>query len=321
MSLCENQTFFDRISKTAMKYLLLLLPVMLVGIPLFFLDMGYAAGSAVYELYGFAHLAFFVLMAAMLSRVPRLARRPFLFQSLIIMSAVFFVGGIIELVQPYFGRTASWRDLEIDLLGAFLGILFLAPARRTVRRGMIACGQIAVVGVAVVVFYEPVTTIWDMRQASRQFPVLSDFETCFEAKRWSSGEIDKGIACHGERSLRVFLDTKKYPGTTLKRSFGDWRGYSTFAFSIYNPDPDALRITVSIRDEEHFRRGGEYHDRFNRTYKMEQGWNDVSIPVADIENAPAARKLELNHLSEVVIFTVDPPAPRMMYLDYVRLIQ
>lgn len=54
---------------------------------------------------------------------------------------------------------------------------------------------------------------------------------------------------------------------------------------------------------------------------MKQGWNDVSIPIVDIENAPAARKMELEHLSEVVIFTVDPPAPRVMYLDYVRLIR
>lgn len=160
-----------------------------------------------------------------------------------------------------------------------------------------------------------------MREASRQFPVLGDFETDLETMRWSSGDIDKNIARHGKRSLRVSFGTRKYEGTTLERSFGDWRGYKTFAFSIYNPDPDPLSMTVSIRDEEHFRRGGEYHDRFNHVYTMEQGWNDVSIPIADIENAPLARTLELNHLSEVVIFTVDPPAPRVMYLDYVRLLR
>ena len=161
----------------------------------------------------------------------------------------------------------------------------------------------------------------DMWQASRQFPVLSDFETRLETRRWCSGEIDTDVARHGASSLRVALDTQKYAGTTLKRSFGDWKGFSIFAFSLYNPDPDPLRMIVSIRDEEHFRRGGEYHDRFNRAFMMAQGWNDVYIAVADIENAPSERKLELNHLSEVVIFTVDPPAPRVMYLDYVRLIK
>jgi hypothetical protein len=54
---------------------------------------------------------------------------------------------------------------------------------------------------------------------------------------------------------------------------------------------------------------------------MEQGWNDVSITVADIENAPAEGRRQLNQLSEVVIFTVDPPAPKVVYLDDVRLIR
>jgi hypothetical protein len=85
--------------------------------------------------------------------------------------------------------------------------------------------------------------------------------------------------------------------------------------------PGPLSITASIRGEEHLRRGGEHHDRFNWPFTMEQGWNDVSTTVADIENAPAERRLQLNQLSEVVIFAVDPPAPKVVYLDYVRLIR
>jgi VanZ family protein len=294
--------------------------VMVAGIMLFFVDMGHGPESAISQLYGFAHLGFFMVMAWGLSRLPVLTRRRFWFQFLLIMSAVLFVGGCIELIQPYFGRTARWRDLGIDLLGGFVGMVFLVSARRTFGRGLLAFGQLSGLALAVVMSYGPVVTLWDMRQASREFPVLSDFETRLEARRWCSGETENGIARHGESSFRVSMGTEKYAGTTLKRSFGDWRGYSAFAFSLYNPDPDPLRITVSIRDKEHFRRGGEYHDRFNRAFMMEQGWNDVYIPVADIENAPTERKLELNDLSEVVIFTVDQPAPRVMCLDYVRLI-
>lgn len=304
-----------------MKRRFLLIPAVLAGVVLFFVDMKHESGSAVYQLYGFAHLAFFMLLAFWMSRLPDLARRPFLSQFLIIMSVVLLVGGFIELVQPYFGRTSRLGDLGIDLLGAFLGIMFLLPSRRTLRRGVLAFGQSVALALTAVISYGPITTLWDMRQASKQFPILSDFETGLETKRWCSGEIFKGIARHGERSLKVSMGTEKYAGTTLSRSFGDWRGYLTFAFSIYNPDRDPLPITVSIRDEEHFRRGGEYNDRFNRVYTMKQGWNDVSIPIADIENVPSGRKMELNHLSEVVIFMVDPPAPCVMYLDYVRLIQ
>ena len=192
------------------------------------------------------------------------------------------------------------------------------------RRLVLVGLQIAVIVAAGAIFYAPVSTLWDMAQAKRQFPVLGDFETRLEANRWSSGVIVEGIARHGTHSLKVDLgidQTKKYHGTTLQRSFGDWQGYTTFAFSLFNPDDQPLTITVSIRDHEHFRRGGEYSDRFNRRFEMGPGWNDIAIPIADIQNAPAERKLELDDLSEVVIFTVDPPAPRQMYLDYVRLIE
>ena len=313
--------FRKRSFQGCMQLRFLLFPAIIGGIMLFFIDFNHGPGSVIYQLYWFAHLVFFALMAGGLARLPSLMRRPFFLQIILIMCVVLGVGGIIELIQPYFGRSASWRDLGLDFIGGFLGIMFISPIRRSLSRWLLVCGQCAVLALVVIVSFVPVTTIWDIWQATRQFPVLGDFETRLETGRWSSGEIDRGIARHGQCSLRVFLGTQKYAGTTLKRSFGDWRGYSTLAFSIYNPDPDLLMITVSIRDYEHFRRGGEYSDRFNRSFNIEQGWNDVHIPIADIENAPSARRLELDRLSEMVIFTVDLPEPRLFYLDHVRLIR
>jgi hypothetical protein len=310
------KSFQDR-----MQVRLLLFPAILGGVMLFLIDFNHGPGSVVYQFYGSAHLVFFAMMAWMLARLPSLVRRPFFLQIILIMCIVLGVGGIIELIQPYYGRSASWRDLGLDFTGGFFGIMFLSPIRRSLCRWLLVCGQCAALSLVAIVSFVPVTTIWDMWQATQQFPVLGDFETRLEKGRWSSGEIERGIALHGQCSLRVFLGTEKYAGTTLKRSFGDWRGYSILAFSIYNPDPDLLVITVSIRDYEHFRRGGEYGDRFNRSFMLEQGWTDVHIPVADIENAPSARRIELDKLSEMVIFTVDLPEPRLFYLDHVRLVR
>ena len=89
--------------------------------------------------------------------------------------------------------------------------------------------------------------------------------------------------------------------------------------SLYNPDDTILPLTVSIRDHEHFRRGGAYQDRFNGRYFIAPGWNDLRIPIAEIRAAPAERALDLAGLSELVIFTVDLEHPRLLYLDRVRL--
>jgi hypothetical protein len=178
-----------------------------------------------------------------------------------------------------------------------------------------------VLAIAIIIFSGPALALWDMLQASRQFPVLGDFESFLETRRWSSGKIDRDYARHGRASLRVPLATgKKYPGTTLLNTFGDWTGHLFFAFSVHNPDPEPLFLTLSIRDHEHFRRGGRYSDRFNRSFRIEHGWNDIRIPLENIKNAPLERTLELDNLAEVVFFTVDLHEPRLMHLDYVRLI-
>ncbi|MDT8326932.1 MAG: VanZ family protein, partial [Roseovarius sp.] len=39
-------------------------------------------------------------------------------------------GGVIELVQPYVGRSAEWGDLLADGLGAFVGALAAAIVAR-----------------------------------------------------------------------------------------------------------------------------------------------------------------------------------------------
>jgi len=298
--------------------------LMVAVLPFFFLDIGPGPKNAFVQLYGFAHFFFFALFAWWLSGIGDLSCRSYSRQIVFILLAILLAGGSIELIQPFFGRDAQWRDLGIDLLGGLFSIVFWVPSRHQMRRSFLVGLQIIVMAAAVILFYAPVSTLWDMAQAARQFPVLGDFETRLEVNRWSRGVIVRDISRHGTHSLRVDLGIdrrKKYRGTTLRRSFGDWRGYKTFAFSLFNPDDPPLTITVSIRDHENNRRGGEYHDRFNHRFAMQPGWNDVAIPISDIQNSPEERKLELDDLSEVVIFTVDPPAPRRMYLDYVRLIR
>jgi hypothetical protein len=293
--------------------------LIIAGLPFFFLEIGPGPGSPVTQLYGFAHLFFFALSAWWLARWIRWSQRPFWYRALLVMLLLAGLGGAIELIQPHFGRGASWRDFGIDILGGLLGLFCLAPDRRHIRRLFLLSAQFFILAAITATFYGPLVTLWDMCQASRQFPVLSDFETRFEARRWSSGEISKSVSRRGHNSLRVLLDKGNYPGTTLQRSFGNWQGYTRFSFSLYLPDETPLRITVSIRDHDHNRRGGEFHDRFNRTFTMRQGWNDIVIPISDIERAPVERTLALDRLSEVVIFTTNLPAPRVVYIDDVRL--
>jgi hypothetical protein len=356
-------------------------------------------------------MAFHAAFAWALARQPRIAGMPFLRQAGVILGIILALGGAIELIQPIFGRTASLRDLGVNLLGGLVGLVFLSrsyprlsfPNRRIIestnqpssdfpnqritestnqrssdlpnqrfneltnqpsssfpihrihestnqpssdlpnqripestnhpssdfpnqrlhestnKRLLLTLQPLVLIMVALVLTPRAID-FWDMCQASRQFPLLGDFETRFEARRWSSGTIDTSIARQGNASLRVELKAgQQYPGTTLKRSIGNWQGYLFLELSIHNPGPYPVRMTISIRDKEHFDRGGEYKDRFNQSFFIQQGWNDLRIPIGAIENAPAERKLDLSGLTEVVVFTTGPADAKVVHFDRVRL--
>lgn len=290
--------------------------LLLLVIPLFFIDTTGLDRHLPRELYAFAHVGTFALLTMALLCIPALARRHYALQTVAALVAVFLVGGAIELIQPQFGRQASWTDLRQNMVGAFAAVAVMAPTRRL----RLTLAPLAVLAL-VLELYGPATTLWDRHVATQQFPVLSDFETRFEHRRWSSGTVTTDIARSGAHSLRLDLEPGRYSGTMMRRSFGDWSDYDYFRFSVYNPDVQPLLLTVSIRDHAHFRRGGLYNDRFNQRYTLEQGWNDISIPVAKIASAPRDRRLDVSDLAEVVLFTSNLAEPRLIYLDRVMVDQ
>ncbi|MFB9149202.1 VanZ family protein [Roseovarius ramblicola] len=66
---------------------------------------------------GLDKLAHFVTFAVL--AVPLAWRFPHLWRAVALMGLVY--GGLIEIVQPYMGRSAEWADLVADGLGAVLG--------------------------------------------------------------------------------------------------------------------------------------------------------------------------------------------------------
>lgn len=300
--------------------MVIILLVLITIFPFFFISLSSHPTGPLSQLNSFGHFAFFAFFALFLSRLTSIARLSIYWQTALVITVILLLGGFIELTQSYFDRTASWRDMGVNLLGGFGGLLFLSPVRYSLPRVLKNGLQISVLGLCIFLFSSPVITLLDMYQANRHFPVLSDFETRFEADRWSRGVVDHSVARHGNASLRVYLDTDRFSGTKLTRSFGNWQGYSALAFSIHNPDPQSLSLILSIRDLEHSSRGSEYDDRFNYSFEISQGWNDLKVPLTDIENAPAERTLNLKRLTDVVIFATNLPEPRTINLDHVRLI-
>ena len=182
--------------------------------------------------------------------------------------------------------------------------------------------MISVVLVAIA-FFPMVTATLDEITAMKQFPVLSDLETRFEIDRWTGDadfSIDHEIYYHGKASLKVNLNTSLYSGVGLKYFPRNWLNYSELQLSIFNPDREAIQITCRIHDEQHTQSLQLYEDRFNRRFSIPSGWNLIKIQLKQIENSPNKRKMALNQIQGLGIFAISLSKPRIVYIDYVRLV-
>jgi len=297
------------------------LTILALIIPFFLLDLGNNPNSPLSQLNNPVHIVFFALLALALTNILKFRRLQFARQSLLIIIIAGGLGGMIELLQPFFARTASWRDMGINMLGALAGLYLLAERPKIQKIYLLKGVQIFVIaGLSYFLLLEPVATIWDMNSAKRQFPILGDFESQFESWRWTNGKRDRSLARHGKASLRVQLGSELYPGTTLLRSFGNWESHNSFGISIYNPEIHSINITISIRDSQHDKNRKGFGDRYDETFAIYSGWNDIIIPLDKISNAPKERKLSLNKISSIVIFCTQR---KTMYfnIDHVRIIK
>ena len=293
-----------------------LLPVglMACATPMFFIERD-TLDFLPDPVFSLGHIAIFGMLAYVVGRALKRSRMSLLRQAALILTSAFLLGGSIELIQPYFGRTALWSDVWQNMVGAAAGLLLAHP--RDLLRSWWA---LPVLTMLTLELRLPTLLLWDDQVARQQFPLISNFETRFEHLRWSEGVVVADRARSGERSLRVELQPGiRWPGTALRRGIGDWQGYDTFEFSVHHDDGKPMQLTVAIRDREHSRRGAAYRDRFNRRFELEPGWNDISIPVAEIAAAPKERTLDLGDIDTVIFFTGDVTASRTLHLDALRL--
>jgi VanZ family protein len=230
-------------------------------------------------------------------------------------------GSATEGIQQLVGRNAGLGDLLRDMAGGVIALSWFAPAtnalpRRTRRptRGLgLICLLVAGLPLA--------TALSDEGIARLQFPALSGFETPFEKSRWEGNarlSVDRAVARHGKASLRVDMDTSPYPGASLVYFPRDWRRYRFLVIEVMNPSPEAIDVTCRIHDRRH-EWGRSYKDRFNKVFRLRQGWNTLAIDLEEVARAPEGRTMDLGEIRQVGLFAARLPAPRTVFVDHVRL--
>ncbi|MDX1634250.1 MAG: succinyl-CoA synthetase subunit beta [Marinobacter sp.] len=289
--------------------LVLMLPLFFIGGP------DWSAGALHKALWNLGHPLFFGLLVMLVA-----PRQPLRGASLWVATtlAVLLAGLAIELLQGAAHRAADWRDLGRNLTGAWLALAWCYPPRpRRVRLGLRGA-TLAFLLVELLVVAEVAAR---QLRLAQQLPALYDFREAEPALYWSGAGLKPGnqAGAPAGRSLALDLDTGTYSGVTLNNLAGDWQGYRALRVEVYNPDPQPLTLTLRIHDLQHDRGQQAYRDRFNRRLVLAPGANRFVVPLAEIEQAPAGRMMDMARIRRLGLFASALPAPRRVYLLDLRL--
>lgn len=294
--------------------------ILLLGLlPFFFFGGPGAQGSRSFiALWDLGHVGFFCLASLfgvdfLRSRVEKLSLQQIFF---VVFLLVLVTGAGVEFLQKSFdGRTPDIWDIVRNQLGALIAFTLFVSGRGWQRVSvtiLLACLLLIVVSPLL-------SAVIDEWRSSRQFPLLSDFETSFEVDRWvGSGKLVtvKGLSRHGHYALKVQLTTDKYSGVFLKYFQGDWKRFKKLFFSIYLPGAESLYIVCRVHDTAHDNR---YSDRYNRAIVLKKGWNDIVIFLDEVANSPKERLLKLENVESFGCFVIEQEREMVLYLDSVYL--
>ena len=89
-----------------------------------------------------------------------------------------------------------------------------------------------------------------------------------------------------------------------------------FSFSIYSENTEVVNIELRINDKKH---NNNYNDRFNRTFSIKSGNNNISIPLEDIAKAPESRFMDMQNMYLIVLFSAQPENEFTLYFDNFKL--
>lgn len=296
---------------SVLPYLLLLMLVLVS--PLFFIGgPDWVAAPWVRALWDLGHIGFFSLLLFVAQFFINL-RRPTAW--LLVTVGVFVAGIGIEWLQGFLGRDSSWHDVWRNLVGVWIGLFWGQKA--TVAVCWLRLVSVLLVAPNLWVMGE---VLWLQAYTTQQFPLLSSFENRWDVKR-AHGQVflSEEQHAHGTTALKVVLNEKAYSGTGIHNLLGDWRGYEYLAMEFFNPDSLPLNMVIRITDKQHDRGEHNYDDRFNLPVMLHSGWNSIRIPIADIEQAPRARLLDLGAINRVDVFASGFAPGRIFYWDYLRL--
>lgn len=298
----------------SLKWRKVTLVLILLAIPFFFIGGPSSVSLDVHRrFWDLGHSIFFTLVAINLVWW-KIVKTPKQFS--ISFVAVVLLSLLIEKLQTYVGRDASWSDVLANMAGLLLGYTLT----QTASRSIILLRALSLIGLmpGLWSFFKSAAVSFILWQ---QFPLLSGGDSSWESVAWG-GKSEITRIASPENTQRVYFvrySGKAYQSADMMGFIQPWNSFQKLILEIENPTNEAFLLVLRISDKQHEFSKQDYSDRFNRRINLLPGLNKIEISIGDIENAPADRKLNLQEIYLLKLFLPEDDKPREVYLNRVYL--
>jgi len=308
----------------SLKKIILVILILAAGVSyLLFYDFGKSNSRIIDEILNYGHVLLFGFVALVMLWVLNRGEWPCTEKRMYLRAGFITVGIAIitECIQAFIpDRYFQLADILNDTVGASVFLAFVSsfhnvlPGRYTAlyRKGLIILLTLPSIPIA--------TSAYDTWDMTREFPVLSSFESPLEMSRWTNKESKiertKLNTIDGDYSLKADLLFGNYPGISMDYLTNNWRGYSSMSFEVFLEGTTPLDMTVRINDRTH---NDEFNDRFNKRVQLLPGENHICIQLDEVRKAPLGREMDMSAITNICIFACNLKTPRTVYFDNFRL--
>ena len=288
-----------------------------------------------HEIYNLGHIPLFGMFALVvleMSRagLSRLPRESWLHYG-VAFAATVIASIATELAQlNMVGRQAEFQDAFHNIIGGlcFLGLRacldtgLWQPDRRRLRR-WVAVGA----AMALLVSFWPLASLgWHYGMRTAAFPVLVDLDSRWQGPFLGSprAHLDTVPAPPGwqqrkqQKVVAVRFYAAPWPGFSVHEPYPDWSAYKRLRFDVYSELAEPVKLILRIDDAAH---NNQYRDRFNRTFTIEPGLNEIAVSLRNVIDAPAGRPLDIRDIAKVILFTRRPQESFTLYFSEIWLEQ
>ena len=293
---------------------------------LLFIDVPHLIPSRlILTLWPIGHIVVFAFIATLQLQASRkLKHATFVRQFIYLSAGSLFIGISVELIQPFFSRTTQIEDLLFNYIGTLSTLIY--RGNYPLKRNFMNTIQVTYSLLLCYLLLPTLLTAYDEYRLRNDFPTIANFYNQTAITRWKADSplalVETNKLTTENNLLQATFIAQKASRVVLRYFNEDWKvaGYSQIQLRFFNPNETELPLTVIITDKHYDKSSANGKYRFSTRLKLSKDWSTHRINLADIEQKPVARNIDLAQIAGIDFYMYKLKATTHVFVDEIKLL-